>query len=92
MADSPFTDFTAAAVGYVLLIGFLVSILLIGGILVLNLGLLSKRAEDHTGRRTPSDVGILKGTLWPEQYKQTILPAEEEEEAGEQGTEGKRAA
>jgi hypothetical protein len=63
---------------YVIAVGFLVAVLLIGGILVVNLGLMSKRAEDRTGTRTPSDVGILKDTLWPHETEPTaILPAED---------------
>lgn len=78
MAGSPFTDYTGAVVIYVIAIGILVAFVLIGGLLVVNLGLMSKRAEDRTGSRTPSDVGILKDTLWPhEADPQVILPAED---------------
>jgi uncharacterized membrane protein YciS (DUF1049 family) len=81
MAESPFSNYTAAVVAYVLLVGFLVSVLLIGGFLVLNLGLMSKRAEDRVGGRTPSDVGILKHTIWPQEEDDTpTLPAEESED------------
>src|SRR5687767_9120391 len=52
-AESPFNSYTAGVVGYALGAGFLVSVLLIGGFLVLNLGLLSKRTEDRVGGRTP---------------------------------------
>lgn len=79
-AGSPFTDYTARVVSYVFLTGFLVSILLIGGILLLSLGLMSKRPEDQVGDRNPSDSGILKNTSWPPApYEKRTLPAEEEE-------------
>lgn len=81
MAGSPFTDYTAGVVAYVLMTGFLVATLLIGGFLILNLGLLSKRKEDRIGGRTPSDVGILKSTVWPEEPDESpTLPAEEDED------------
>ncbi|MFL5814377.1 MAG: hypothetical protein ACJ763_12430 [Bdellovibrionia bacterium] len=84
MAGSPFTDYTGAVVIYVIAIGALVAILLIGGLLVVNLGLMSKRAEDRTGNRTPSDVGILKDTLWPQEGEsRTILPAEDDGQGGQ---------
>ena len=80
MASSPFTDFTMGAVAYVLIIGALVVILLGGGMLILNLGLMSKRDQDHVGGRTPSDVGILKTSIWPrERENAPVLPAEEDE-------------
>ena len=75
---SPFTDYTASVLIYGLLVAFLVITLLAGGFLVLNLGLLSKRKEDRVGGRTPSDVGILKHSNWPEEpYDEVKLPAEE---------------
>lgn len=78
-AESPFTDYMAKVVIFTLLVGFLVAVLLIGGLLILNLGLMSKRRQDHVGRRTPSDVGILKGNVYPEDaYEEYELPAEEE--------------
>jgi hypothetical protein len=79
-AGSPFSDYTAAAVIYVLIIGLLFSVLIGGGLLILNLGLMSKREEDRIGGRNPSDVAILKGNVWPEQREvKRILPAEEDE-------------
>ncbi len=85
MAMSPFTDYTAAVVVYVLLVGFLVSILLVGGILILNLGLMSKRDRDRVGGRTPSDVGLLKQNVWPEEAERaTQLPAEDDEGWGKE--------
>jgi hypothetical protein len=70
-------DYTAGAVIYIIMIGGLVSLLIAGGILVVNLALMSKRAEDHVGGRVPSDVGLLKNTTWPEvPYLELELPAE----------------
>src|SRR3954468_22836813 len=65
-AESPMSTYTVGVVVQVLLIGVVVAVLLIGGILAVNLGLMSKRPEDRIGGRTPSDVGILKETNWPE--------------------------
>jgi hypothetical protein len=50
--------------------------------LVINFGLLSKREQDRTGHRDPSDVALLNKTLWPEDrpVSRAILPAEEENE------------
>src|SRR5690349_16709204 len=80
-AGSPFTNYTAGVAIFTLLVGFLVTSLLIGGFLVLNIGLLSKRPEDRIGNRTPSMPGILKTEIWPEEpYKEFSLPAEEEDE------------
>jgi hypothetical protein len=79
-AGSPFNTYMAGVAIYVLIIGFLVAIMLIGGFLIVNLGLMSKRPEDHIGKRTPSDVGILKNNLWPEvPYLKNSLPAEEDD-------------
>ena len=76
---SPFTNYTAGVAIYVLMIGFLVAVLLIGGMLVINLGLLSKRAEDRVGGRTPSDLGLLRNSVWPmEPVDKRVLPAEED--------------
>jgi hypothetical protein len=80
MAASPMTDYTVSVVIYVLMIGVLVAGLLIGGLLILNLGLMSKRESDHTGGRTPSDVGILKSSNWPQEVEEaSVLPAAEED-------------
>jgi hypothetical protein len=77
-------DYTAAAVLQVLIIGFLVSILLIGGFLILNLGLMSKRQEDRFGGRAPSDLNILTDACWPEvPTEPQILPAQEDENSDE---------
>lgn len=78
-AGSPFSDYTAGVVVYVLLTAFLVFVLLFGAFLVLNLGMMSKRAEDRTGKRDPSEVGILKSNIWPPApFEKAQLPAEEE--------------
>lgn len=77
MAGSPFNDYAASVALYVLMVGGLVAVLMIGGFLALNIGLLSKRAEDRIGGRTPSDVGILKHSVWPDlPDEKATLPAE----------------
>ena len=79
-AGSPFTNFTAGVLAYGILVAVLVSVLLIGAFLILNLGLLSKREQDKIGKRTPSEVGILKNNIWPpEPYLNRVLPAEEDD-------------
>lgn len=76
---SPMSDYTASAVIYVLLIGVLVATLLIGGLLILNLGLMSKRSVDRRGGIDPSDVDILRTTVWPEEEaRYPVLPAMDE--------------
>jgi hypothetical protein len=78
MAESPFTDYTAGVLIFGLITAFLVSVLLIGGFLILNLGLMSKRAEDRVGSRDPSDVDILSNISWPQvAYIKKVLPAED---------------
>lgn len=80
-AGSPFDDYTAAVVMYVILSFVLVITLLFGAFLLLNLGLLSKRPEDKIGTRTPGEPGFLKNTIWPAvPYEVAQLPAEEEED------------
>lgn len=100
MAGSPFTTYDASVALWVLIIGLLVGTLLVGGFLILNVGLLSKREVDRVGGRSPGDVGILKHNIWPEQQEEgPILPAEEgrnfiqkiQEEMGE-GKNSERAA
>jgi hypothetical protein len=87
------SDYTAAAVIQVMIIGFLVSVLLIGGILIVNLGLMSKRPEDRVGGRTPSDVGFLQGSNWPTHEKdRRRLPADEDETPDRASDFGKKAA
>lgn len=77
-AGSPFSDYGMGIAIYSFLTGVLVTGLLLGAFLVLNLGLMSKREEDRVGKRNPSDVGILKEAVWPEEpYERTVLPAEE---------------
>jgi hypothetical protein len=81
MAGSPVTPYTAAVMGYMIWIGILISVLLIGGFLVVNIGLLSKREEDDIGHRDPSDVGLLASSMWPkEEQFRPVLPAEDEED------------
>jgi hypothetical protein len=76
--------FNMAVVVEVLLVGFLVTILLLGGFLIMSLGLLTKRQEDRIGQRTPSDLGILKSGVWPEEPDaKRELPALDEEEEEE---------
>lgn len=89
MAESPFTDYMARLVVEVFLVGVLVTILLLGGLVLVNLGLMYKRPEDRVGGRTPSDLGLLKNEAWPEvPYEQNILPAQELDKDGDK----KRAA
>lgn len=78
---SPFNDFTIGVMAYMLLVGVLVAVLLIGGFLIINLGLLSRRTQDRIGGRTPSDLGILKSVTWPnEPEDRAVLPADEPEQ------------
>ncbi len=46
---------------------FLVSVLLAGAFLILNLGLLYRRKSDHVGTSAPSDLITLKPTVYPEE-------------------------
>jgi hypothetical protein len=79
MAGSPVTPYTAGVMGYMILIGILVSVLLIGGFLFINIGLLSKRGENETRHREPSDVDLLTHRLWPNENRvHPVLPAEED--------------
>jgi hypothetical protein len=79
-ADSPMTEYTAWAVGYSWLTGVLVTVLLGGAFVILNLGLLSKRTEDRVGGRDPSDVNMLRHVTWPQEpYEYPVLPAQENE-------------
>jgi hypothetical protein len=79
-AGSPFSDYDAFIVIYTFMAAFLVFTLLAGAFLIINLGLLSKRPGDEVGKRTPSDLGILKSRLWPQEpVMQHMLPAEEDE-------------
>src|ERR1700756_5333450 len=83
MANSPFTVYTAGAVGYVLITVVLILTLLIGAFLVVNLGMMSRREEDQKYKKgpEPSDLGILKGERFNEvKNVRPILPAEEEEQ------------
>ncbi len=78
MANSPFTAYTAGVVADVLIVGVLVLALLVGGFLVVNLSMMSRRKQDLAPRsREPSDVGILKEEMWPRQrVNEPVLPAE----------------
>ncbi len=80
-AGSPFNNYDAGIVVVVFLVAILVAIVLIGAFLLVNIGLLSKRPEDRTlVTRKPSDLGVLKNTVWPEApYEENVLPAEEDE-------------
>jgi len=79
-AGSPFTDYTASVAIYAFFIGVIVTVLLVGALFIINVGLMSKREEDRVGGRTPSDVGFLKENVWPEvPYVGYQLPAEEED-------------
>lgn len=81
MANSPFTVYTAGAVGYVLVAMVLILALLIGAFLVVNLGMMAKRPEDQRrGKPEPSDIGILKGERFGIENERRILPSEEEGE------------
>lgn len=81
MANSPFTAYTSHVVGYVLVAAFLVITLLVGGFLVVNLSLMSKRSIDKDlGGQEPSDVGILKGERFDQGNIRRILPSEEDED------------
>lgn len=77
MAESPFSDYTAQAVIYTIILGFLVTVLIGGGLLIVNIAMLSHRANDQQGRRSPGDLKILKSSNWPtgEPYR-PVLPAE----------------
>jgi hypothetical protein len=79
-AGSPFTTYDAGVAIYMLLIAGLVTVLLIGGFLILNYGMMSKRPNDRYGKRTPSEPAFFKNQMWPpEPYEQNQLPAEEDD-------------
>lgn len=93
MAESPFNDYMARLVIEVLLIGVLVTVLLLGGLVLVNLGLMYKRPEDRVGEHMPSDLGILKNEAWPEvPYEEHVLPVQDEKIAGEKKGKERRAA
>lgn len=82
-AGSPFNDFTAGAVIYVLLTLALVLILLMAAFVAVNLAMMSKRPEDQAlpRHREPSDPGFLKSQVWPQApFQEKKLPAEEAED------------
>ena len=87
IANSPFTEYTAGVAAIVFIVAFLVAVLLIGGILVVNLGLMSKRAEDRalTRAREPSDPAFLKANVYPEEPEVSkVFPAEDDDENTEE--------
>ncbi|MBC7693274.1 MAG: hypothetical protein H7222_16035 [Methylotenera sp.] len=76
VAGAAATGLAMGAVAQVLFVTLLVVVLLAGGMLILNMGLLSKRATDHTGSKDPSDLGFLHNERFPEDaYEQRVLPA-----------------
>ena len=84
-AGSPLGEFAFAAIVQVLLIGFLAVTLVGGGILIINLTMMSRRPQDWTGsHRDPSNLGFFKHETWPQEpYDENILPAKTEEEEAE---------
>ena len=81
MANSPFSTYTAGAVGYVLIVMVLVITLVAGGILVVNIALMSERSQDKgKGDFEASDVGILKGERLGAGNVRRTLPPEEDQE------------
>lgn len=81
--NSPFNNYTAGVVAIVFVIAFLVAALLGGGILVVNLGLMSKRDEDRAYQRNrePGDPAILKASVYPEEHdSKNVFPAVDEDE------------
>jgi hypothetical protein len=80
-APALFSPYAAHMLFYVVIIGFLVMLVLVGGFLVVNLGMMSKRDDDHVGGRTPSDVGVLQDMIWPQKpIPKWTLPAEPDPE------------
>ena len=84
-AGSPLGEFAFAAILQVLLVGVLAVTLVGGGILVINLTMMSRRPQDWTGsHREPSNLGFFKHETWPhEAYDENILPAKTDEEVAE---------
>lgn len=76
-AETPFfRHVDARAAMYSIGITLLVVTVVGGGILMVTYGLMSKRSEDLVGERTPSDVGLLKESMWPnEAGSRAVLPA-----------------
>jgi hypothetical protein len=71
---SPFSDYTAGVLTYGILVTLLVVLLVGGGILLVNLGMLSRRDQDRVGRRTPGDLEVLKHELWPDEKEGVTKP------------------
>jgi hypothetical protein len=81
MANSPFSAYTAGVATYLLFSIFLVLTLLVGGFLVVNISLMSKRPIDKgLGGHEPSDVGFLKGERSIAVNVRRMLPPEEDED------------
>ncbi len=79
----PFDRSVGAMLMAVILAMFLVGTLLGLGFLVLNVGLLSKRREDHRGKSAPSDIHVLKESLYPgEPDDQPSIEELEQQSAG----------
>jgi hypothetical protein len=74
-ADSPMSNYTAKALGWGLGVGALVALLLAGAFLVVNVGLISKREEDRTGTRDPSDVAVRNLAFPGEHAPRRVFPA-----------------
>ncbi len=88
---NPFNAYTSSVLSTGIVVAVLFVLLILGGLLFVNWAFLSKRRQDRTGGRNPSDVGILKENIWPEApYEEKEFPAmdgESEEELQAQGLE-----
>ncbi len=84
---NPFGSYTSAVLSTGIVVSVLFVLLIIGGMLFVNWAFLSKRKQDRTGGRNPSDVAILKENIWPEApYEEKEFPAmvdDEEQSASE---------
>lgn len=82
MASSPFSVYTAGAVGYVIITMFLVIVLLAGAMLTVNIAMMTKREEDvGKGGMEPSEVGFLENERWKNVHAiRPVLPPEEDED------------
>lgn len=82
MADSPFSVYTAGAVGYVIIVMFLVIALLAGAILTVNIAMMTKREQDYgLGGIEPSEVGFLANERWKNVHAiRRVLPPEVDED------------
>ncbi len=88
---NPFNAYTSSVLSTGIVVAVLFVLLILGGLLFVNWAFLSKRRQDRTGGRNPSDVAILKENIWPEApYEEKEFPAmdgESEEELQAQGLE-----